>query len=78
MVPTVTESSQAFEQHRKALLRSPMRQLQQQLDDFAITIRLRLEPIDRAPQHYQPAGPALAELVLLTYAGNQLPLVDRL
>ncbi|MCA1600742.1 MAG: hypothetical protein LC776_03510 [Acidobacteria bacterium] len=55
-----------------------MGQLQKQLDYLAIPIGLRPEPIDRAALRHDPAGPPLAELVLLTDAGDQLPLVDRL
>jgi hypothetical protein len=55
-----------------------MGQFQQQLDELAIPTRLRLVAIDRAAQRYYPAGQALAHLELLTNAGDQLTLVDRL
>ncbi len=77
-VPTITQSPQALEQLRKALLWSTMGQLQQQLDHFAIAIRLQLVTMDRAAECHDTTGQALAHLELLTDAGNQLSFDRRL
>jgi hypothetical protein len=46
----MTEPSQAFEQLPKALFRSTMRQLQQQLDDLVITVWSGPVTLDRTSQ----------------------------